>query len=58
MRLPCGSRPRARYVESEEVAPGVVLDYDNQGRVIGIELLYGRELLATGRAGAASANRV
>jgi uncharacterized protein YuzE len=25
--------------ESSEVAPGVVLDYDGQGRVVGIELL-------------------
>jgi uncharacterized protein YuzE len=41
----------ARYVESEEVAPGVVLDYDTDGRVIGVELLYVRDLLATGSAG-------
>jgi uncharacterized protein YuzE len=27
------------YAESEEVAPGVVLDYDAAGRVIGVELL-------------------
>jgi uncharacterized protein YuzE len=45
----------ASYAESEEVAPGVVLDYDDQGRVIGIELLYVRDLLANGRAGAVSA---
>ena len=42
----------ARYVESEEVAPGVVLDYDDQGRVIGVEPLYVRELLTKGGAGA------
>jgi uncharacterized protein YuzE len=41
----------AQYVESEEVAPGVVLDYDMDGRVIGVELLYVRDLLATGSAG-------
>ena len=41
----------ARYVESEEVAPGVVLDYDAEGRVIGVELLYVSELLASGRSG-------
>jgi uncharacterized protein YuzE len=29
----------ATYAESEEVAPGVVLDYDAAGRVIGVELL-------------------
>lgn len=26
-------------VESEEVAPGVVLDFDKDGRVVGIEIL-------------------
>ena len=45
--------PDARYAESEEVAPGVVLDFDAQGRVIGVELLYVRDLLAAGRALAA-----
>jgi uncharacterized protein YuzE len=44
----------ARYVESEEVAPGVVLDYDGEGRVIGVELLYVRDLLASGSAGTAT----
>jgi len=39
----------ATYIESEEVAPGVVLDYDAQGRVIGVELLYVRDLLAAGK---------
>ena len=28
-----------RIVESEEVQPGVILDYDKSGRVIGVELL-------------------
>ena len=45
----------ARCCESEEVVPGVVLDYDTNGRVIGVELLYVRDLLASGRAGAVSA---
>ena len=26
-------------IESEEVEPGVVLDFDKQGRVVGIEIL-------------------
>ncbi len=26
-------------VESEEVAPGVVLDFDEDGRVVGVEIL-------------------
>ena len=29
----------AAVVESEEVQPGVILDYDDQGRVVGIEVL-------------------
>ncbi len=29
----------SEIAESEEVQPGVILDYDAQGRVIGIELL-------------------
>lgn len=29
----------SRIVESEEVRPGVILDYDAQDRVVGIELL-------------------
>ena len=41
----------AHYVESEEVAPGVVLDYDTDGNVIGLELLYVRDLLRHGRRG-------
>jgi uncharacterized protein YuzE len=41
--------PGAHYAESEEVAPGVVLDFDAEGRVIGVELLYVRDLLAAAR---------
>lgn len=25
---------------SDEVSPGIILDYDEQGRVVGIEMLY------------------
>ena len=32
-------------VESEEVNPGVILDCDEGGRVVGIEILYVRERL-------------
>lgn len=40
------------YRESEEVAPGLVLDFDADGRVIGVQLLDVQELLASGlRAG-------
>ena len=31
--------------ESEEVSPGVVLDFDNDGRVVGIEILDVRQKL-------------
>lgn len=26
--------------ESEEVSPGIIMDYDSEGRVVGIEMLY------------------
>ena len=29
----------SRIVESEEVRPGVILDYDEQDRVVGVEFL-------------------
>ena len=29
----------SRIVESEEVEPGVILDFDEDGRVVGIEIL-------------------
>ena len=29
----------SRIVESEEIKPGVILDYDNDNRVIGVEFL-------------------
>lgn len=29
-----------RTVESEEIAPGIVLDYDAENRVVGIEMLH------------------
>jgi len=25
---------------SEEVSPGIIVDYDEQGRVVGVEMLY------------------
>jgi uncharacterized protein YuzE len=35
-------------IESEEVAPGVVLDFDAEGRVLGIEVLHASKTLAPG----------
>lgn len=32
-----------RIVESEEVEPGVILDYDDKGTVVGIEFLNASE---------------
>ena len=26
--------------ESEEISPGIIMDYDEQGRVVGIEMLH------------------
>jgi uncharacterized protein YuzE len=37
----------AVYESSQEVAPGVVIDYDAAGRVIGVELSNVSKLLAT-----------
>ena len=31
--------PTAKIIESEEVEPGVVLDFDDAGRVVAIEVL-------------------
>lgn len=38
----------AEVRDSAEVSPGVVLDYDDHGRVVGIELLNARKRLAPG----------
>jgi uncharacterized protein YuzE len=38
----------ARIIESEEVRPGIVFDYDAEGRVVGIEILDASEHLANG----------
>lgn len=39
----------AVYDVSEEVAPGLTLDYDTQGRVIGVEILGVKRFLAERR---------
>ena len=28
-----------KYLESDEVSPGIILDYDRMGKIIGIEVL-------------------
>lgn len=35
----------AKVVESAEVAPGIVLDFDAEGRVVGLEVLGARKHL-------------
>jgi uncharacterized protein YuzE len=37
-----------RIVESEEVSPGVILDFTEDGRVVGIEVLHASKTLAPG----------
>ena len=39
---------RGKVDRTEEVSPGVILDYDDEQRVIGIEVLDARETLAPG----------
>ena len=36
----------AEYADSEEIAPGVSLDYDTEGRVIGVEILGVRRIVS------------
>lgn len=38
----------AAVVESEEVRPGIVLDYDADGRVVAVEIIDASEHLSTG----------
>ena len=38
----------AKIVESETVAPGIVLDFDSDGRIVALEVLDARRQLAAG----------
>ena len=38
----------AKVAESEEVSPGVVIDFDSEGRIVGVEVLDARRHLAAG----------
>jgi len=40
-----------RIVASEEVAPGVVLDFDDEGRIVALEVLSASRHLAAGAVG-------
>lgn len=44
-----------RVVESEEVAPGVVLDFDEEGRIVALEVLAASRHLAAGAIGGIAA---
>ncbi len=35
----------AKIVDSEEVSDGIILDFDPDGRVVGLEMLYVRQRL-------------
>lgn len=39
---------KAKVVESEEVSPGIVIDFDTEGRIVGVEVLDARRHLAAG----------
>lgn len=39
----------SKIIESEEVSPGVVLDFNEQNQVIGIEMLHLSKPFATAR---------
>ncbi len=41
-----------KSAETEEVAPGIMLDFDGDGRVVGIEILYVSERMARPKAAA------
>ncbi len=38
----------ATVLESEEVAPDVILDFDKDGRLVGVEVLHAQARLAPG----------
>jgi uncharacterized protein YuzE len=40
----------ARSARTEEVAPGILLDYDENGRVIGVEVLDVKQRMAKPKA--------
>ena len=59
MRLHVDKEANALYLdldespaaESEEIAPGVILDYNAAGKVVGIEMLYLSKRVATEKLG-------
>ena len=40
--------PAMAAVEGEEVHPGVILHFDDAGRIVGIEVLHASETLSSG----------
>ena len=41
-----------KSAETEEVAPGVMLDFDDNGEVVGVEILYVSRRMAKAKAAA------
>ena len=41
-----------KSVETEEVAPGIMLDFDDGGQVVGVEILYVSRRIAGAKAAA------
>ena len=45
---------KGTIVESEEISPGIVLDFDEEGRILAMEVLDARKRLAPGAVPAAA----
>lgn len=41
-------------IDSQEVAPGIILDFDDQNRIVALEVLNAREKMAAGALPAAA----